>query len=170
MSGAPNAIGLCIGARGGGRIGAVIIFQLGVGDGNGGIAGILNQLIGCVLATVREDDGTIAADVCAAFGGVHGADACIHGAVDLDFGIDLIRGGTGIGLAGGIGNRNKGFVRATTEIAPLVGIVNVNIVAAAQRTGGTRVNNDLGAGLHGNILIDRNVAAVQVNGQVAVDG
>ena len=166
----PNAVRLGVGTRAGGGIGTVIIFQLGIGDGDLAIVAVGSHHVSTCLGTIREDDGAVAADIRAAFGGVHSAGACVHGAVDLNLGIHLISGSTVIGLAGGVFHWDKTVAISTAESAPLVGIVNINTVAAAQGAGGARVNNDLGAGLHGNVLIDGNIAAMQVHGQVAVDG
>ena len=144
------------------RIGTIGILQLCsiYGDGIIGTC-CLPQLVGGSICCIAQLDRTAAGamDVRAACGGIGIAGGSINGAIDLDHSVLQVRSGAGVGFTGCIDNRSKSFVLVAVSICPLVGIVDIDLVAAVQGADGTSIHGKFHTGQDGNILLDGNIAA-----------
>ena len=168
-------------------VSAVRILQLGRGNRNTDplicliIRTSVLYLVGLSLRARLHDNGAGTADTCTAGSGVYKTGRSIYRAVHFHISI--------IGSANYILSRirilqvNMGSIRSTTEgraflnsircnfCSPLIVVVDIDFVAAAQSTSRTLCDNQLCAGLEGNILRHGNgTAAVHGNSHVAVDG
>ena len=151
----------------------VSILQLGGGQGDFGITGILNQLIGNGLGAGIDDclTGAGGIDIGTAGSGIDITLGGIHSTVHANGSIHKVRIGTGIGSAGGINDRCKLLVgTGVSKIAPLVCIIDIDIAAVSQRAGCAGGNIDFGARQECHILIDGNGTAVDIDSDIAVDG
>ena len=174
----PCAVLIAIGVGGGGKVGAVGVLQFGRGDGDGGIGdagAILGGLIGgaCGNGGQLHDAAFHAGDGRAALGGVQLARGGIQGAGYLDPGIAGDGAGTAgggfIGSSGGVGHGPELGI-AVNIAAPLIPVIDIQPDTGGQHAGCARAHDQLRIGLQGQILPDGGGAALQLDGDAAVDG
>ena len=137
------------------------------------------HLIGFGLRTGLHDDGAGATNVCTACGGVGIARREVCSAVYFHIGIL----GSTLYILGrcGILQVDMGCIRRTAERITLAGlkgafcypfiiVVDIDFIAASQRTSCVLSNNQSCTGQQSNILSHCHCAAVHIDGHVAVDG
>ena len=139
------------------------------GQRNLNVAGILNELVGYLLSTVGDLNGTGTGNISTACGGVDITLGCINGTIDHDLGVYQVSLGSGVGSAGGIAYSQELIVSRAYVITPLVGIVHVHVDTGAQGTIGSLTDDDLRAGEECNVLIDGNVTLNSLNRHVVLD-
>ena len=144
------------------QVRTICILQLCRSERNRGITRALNQLMGSSLCAGLGLYYAItgAVNIRAAGSGIYIASRGVHRAVYHDFSIHHIGVCTGVCSAGCIGYSFEGgvFTSCTKgKIAPLISIINVDIVATSKGTNRACFHYNLGAGQQRNVLINRNI-------------
>ena len=175
---APCAVLIGVGIGGGGDISAAVVLKLCRSNGDG-VVGNTGSALGRLIGGARGDGGHLhdaalnAGDGCTALGGVQLTGGGIQGARHLDPGIAGngagAAGGGFIGSAGGIGDDTE-LGTAVNIAAPLILIVDIQPHAGCQNAGCALIHDELGIGLQGQILLDGGGAALEPDGDAAVDG
>ena len=141
----PGAVFVGIGASDcgtGANIGVIRIYQLSRGDGDLGIACTLNQLVSFSLGTWIDhyNRAINAANICAARGCVQIAFRTVYSTRYDNFCIYQIFLCTGILLTRSIVDREQFFIYGTAIIAPLIGIIHIEVNTFIQANSCTAVN------------------------------
>ena len=173
--GATAVVAVSTASRGGG-VGTIAVQQLCGSNGNFGIGiGILNILIRHRIRCSGDFYlGTFhAGDRGAAGGGIELSSGSIQDAIHNHLCVNQICCRAGIGLAGRIDNRDKLDIAlassAVAIVAPFILIVDIDRVTGAQCAGNTFCNLNFRAGNQSHILIQSDGAAVDLDGNIAVD-
>ena len=138
------------------------------------------DLISNGILTGLHNNGTGTANICATLCGVNITARQVSSAVY--FNVSIIRSTLHILCRCRIGQIHMGCITGTAEggtffysiccnfRSPLIIVIDIDFIAAAQRAGCTRTDNQSCTGLQSDVLRHRYRAAVHVNGHVAVDG
>ena len=154
------------------HISAIRILQLGRGDRDFGIARALYQLMGDSLRASLQFGYTAAGtvNVRTASSSIRITSRRINCAVHDNLRISKVCFCAIIRTTRSIYYRLKCFVRTRINIrSPLISIININVLSAAQFTCRTCINGHFCTGQHHNILINCNRAAVNVHSQITIN-
>ena len=133
------------------------------------IAGTLNKLICFGLGTVLDLNSTISGNICTTGGSINATCGCIDCTINYNLSIYKVCIGSSVFSTGSITYRNKSLISRTTVLAPVISIVNVNVISASKGTLSTLADNNLGTGKECNILVDCDITGHRLNSHVVLN-